>query len=90
MREIPSGGRGKLGRTDFFPRLDLTGSYAVTLTERLRMRLSADFFNVTNNRDVRLPDQDRQTTVEVDNPDFLKPWYYRLPFNMRLGLKLEF
>jgi Carboxypeptidase regulatory-like domain len=88
--EIPAGGRGKLGRTDFFPRLDLTSSYTFTVTERLRMRFSADFFNVTNNRDIRLPDQDRQTTVEVDNPDFLKPIFYRLPFNMRLGLRLDF
>jgi hypothetical protein len=88
--EVPSGGRGKLGRTDFFPRLDLSASYTFSLTERWKLKFTSDFFNVMNNRDVRLPDQNRQLTVGQDNGDFGKPLSYRLPFNMRLGLKLEF
>ena len=36
--------------------------YPFTLSERFMIRFVADFFNVTNNRDVRLPDQNRQTT----------------------------
>jgi len=88
--EIPVGGRGKLGRTDFFTRLDLSASYTWNITERWNMKFTSDFFNVTNNQDVRLPDQRRQLTVGQENVDFLKPLNYRLPFNMRLGLKLEF
>lgn len=88
--EVPTGGRGKLGRTDFFPRLDLSASYAWKLSERWGLKFTSDFFNVTNNQDVRLPDQRRQLTVGQNNVDFLKPLNYRLPFNMRLGLKLEF
>jgi hypothetical protein len=88
--EVPAGGRGKLGRTDFFTRLDLSASYTFSFTERWKLKFSGDFFNVTNNRDVRLPDQNRQLTVGQDNVDYQKPLSYRLPFNMRLGLKLEF
>ena len=88
--EVPAGGRGKLGRTDFFTRLDLSASYVFSITERWKLKFNSDFFNVTNNRDVRLPDQNRQLTVGQNNVDFLKPLSYRLPFNMRLGLKLEF
>ncbi len=88
--EIPVGGRGKLGRTDFFARLDLSASYTWNLTERLNVKFTSDFFNVTNNQNVRLPDQRRQLTVGQENVDFLKPLSYHLPFNMRLGLKVEF
>ncbi len=88
--EVPAGGRGKLGRTEFFTRLDLSASYTWSLNERWKMKFTSDFFNVTNNRDVRLPDQRRQLTAGQDNVDFLKPLFYRLPFNMRLGLKVEF
>ena len=88
--EIPVGGRGKLGRTDFYTRLDLHADYPFKLSERLLFRFVADFFNVTNNRDIRLPDQNRERTGPAPNVDYLKPLLYRLPFNMRLGLKLEF
>jgi hypothetical protein len=96
--EIPVGGRGKLGRTPFFARLDLHADYKFPLTERMRLTLVGDFFNVTNNQKLRLPDMFRESTAGQSNPDFLKPGIaaivltrgYYLPFNMRLGLRLEF
>jgi hypothetical protein len=88
--EIPAGGRGKLGRTAFYTRFDIGTSYTFGFTERWKLKISADFFNITNNRDVRLPDQNRQVSVGADNVDYQKPLSYRLPFNMRLGLKLDF
>lgn len=96
--EIPVGGRGKLGRTPFFARLDLHADYKFSLTERMRLTLVGDFFNVTNNQKLRLPDMFRESTAGQSNPDFLKPGIaaidltrgYYLPFNMRLGLRLEF
>ncbi|HEX5085062.1 MAG TPA: hypothetical protein VFY40_23745, partial [Blastocatellia bacterium] len=96
--EIPVGGRGKLGRTPFFTRLDLHADYKIPLTERWRFTLVGDFFNVTNNQQLRLPDMFRESTANQINPDFLKPGIaatdltrgYYLPFNMRLGLRLEF
>lgn len=96
--EIPVGGRGKLGRTPFYARLDLHADYKIALTERWRVTLVGDFFNVTNNQQLRLPDMFRESTAGQANPDFLKPGIaatdltrgYYLPFNMRLGLRLEF
>lgn len=88
--EVPSGGRGKLGRTPFFSKLDLHADYGYRLTERLTMNIVGDIFNVTNNRALRLPDQNRQQTVGVDNEDFLKPKYYHSPRMLRLGLRFEF
>ncbi len=95
--EVPAGGRGKLGRTPFFTRLDLHADYPFKLSERFSLKLVTDFFNVTNNRAIRLPDQNRQLTVGQENVDFSKPSSagfgtrgYHLPFNMRFGLKLDF
>jgi hypothetical protein len=92
--EIPLGGRGKLGRTPFYGRLDLHADYPFRISERLKFSVVGDFFNVTNNTELRLPDQRRQLSVGNNNVDFLKPssvpYGFYLPFNMRLGLKLEF
>ncbi len=96
--EIPVGGRGKLGRTPFFAKLDLHADYKFSLAEGWRLTLVGDFFNVTNNQKLRLPDMFRESTAGQVNPDFLKPGIvatdltrgYFLPFNMRLGVRLEF
>jgi len=94
--EIPVGGRGKLGRTPFFSQLDLHADYPWVINERARISFIADFFNVTNNRRLRLPDQFRQLDLGANNPDFLQPSIisltsgYHLPFSMRLGARFEF
>ncbi|HEX8071551.1 MAG TPA: TonB-dependent receptor [Pyrinomonadaceae bacterium] len=94
--EIPVGGRGALGRTPFYAQLDLHADYPVRLSERTRLSLIADFFNVTNSRRLRYPDQFRQLDLGEPNPDFLRPSIislnsaYRLPFSMRLGARFEF
>ncbi len=96
--EIPVGGRGKLGRTPFFSTLDLHADYPFQITERAKLSFIADFFNVTNSRKVLLPDQFSQLDLGATNPDFLQPQInlttlsqgFRLPFNMRLGLRFEF
>ena len=88
--EIPSGGRGKLGRTDTYAKLDMHADYPWAINERYKLRFVADFFNVTNSQKIRLPNQNRQLTVGVNNVDFLKPVSFYAPFNMRLGVRLEF
>jgi hypothetical protein len=96
--EIPVGGRGKLGRTPFYAKLDLHADYPFRLSERMKLSVVADFFNVTNNTELRIPDQRKELTLGQDNVDFLKPngtqfnpiQGYYLPFNMRLGVKFEF
>lgn len=88
--EIPVGGRGKLGRTPFYGRLDLHADYPFNFGERVKLTLVGDFFNVTNNQEIRLSNQFRESTAGQLNPDFGKPAIYYAPFNMRLGLKLDF
>ena len=96
--EIPVGGRGKLGRTPFFTTLDMHVDYPWKISEKTKLSFIADFFNVTNSRKVLLPDQFSQLDLGAPNPDFLQPQInlttlsqgYRLPFNMRLGLRFEF
>jgi len=100
--EIPVGGRGKLGRTDTFAKLDVHADLPVSITERLKFKFLADFFNVTNNQAIRFYNQNKQSTFGQDNPDFHKvyggrdglpgasPTGYYAPFSMRLGVRLEF
>ena len=94
--EVPVGGRGKLGRTPFFAQLDLHADYPWVINERARISFIADFFNVTNNRRLRLPDQFRQLDLGENNPDFLQPSIinltsgFHLPFSVRLGARFEF
>jgi serine/threonine protein kinase len=69
--EIPVGGRGKLGRRPFFAQLDLHLNYPWAISERMKLNLIANFFNVTNSQRVRLPDQNRESFLGQLNPDFL-------------------
>jgi hypothetical protein len=87
--EIPVGGRGKLGHTPFFAGLDLHADYPWKVSERMNVNFTAAFFNVTNSREVRLPNQFRESTGGQVNPDFLQPQLFHLPFNMRLGMRLQ-
>jgi carboxypeptidase family protein len=87
--EVPIGGRGKLGRTPFFARLDLHANYPWQISERMKLNFIVDFFNVTNSRKVRLPNQFRESIAGQLNPDFLQPQLFHLPFNMRLGMRFQ-
>ncbi|HSS22602.1 MAG TPA: TonB-dependent receptor [Pyrinomonadaceae bacterium] len=88
--EVPIGGRGSLGRSPFFTQLDMHADYPWQVTERMKLSFIGDFFNVFNSRPVRLVDQNFETSAGVLNPDFNKVSSFRAPFNMRLGLRLEF
>lgn len=88
--EIPSGGRGKLGRTATYTRFDFHVDYPWKTSERTSLKFIADFFNIFNSTKIRLPDQTRQTTVAINNVDFGKPVSFYTPFNLRLGLRFEF
>jgi hypothetical protein len=95
--EVPIGGRGSLGRSPFFTQLDLHADYPWVLSERTKISFVADFFNVFNSRPVRITDQNFEASAGVLNVDFNKPASlattptgFRPPFNMRLGVRLEF
>ncbi len=95
--------RGSLGRTKDFGTVDYHIDYPIRITEGSRLRLAADFFNITNNRTQLRVDQQRQTTVGVLNADFGKPTGtgpsavngntnpgYLRPFYGRFSVKFEF
>jgi hypothetical protein len=92
--EIPIGGRGSQGRTPFDTRFDVHTDYAWGVTEKAKLRFSADFFNIFNTQKVLRPDEnnalDFVAGVNPPNPDFLKPRIYHAPFNLRLGVRFEF
>jgi hypothetical protein len=88
--EIPVGGRGALGRTAWFVRGDIHADYKWAITEKQKLSFVADFFNVANNRRVRRPNEFAQLSGGIPNVDFLAPRAFYLPFNMRLGLRLDF
>jgi len=95
--EIPVGGRGSQGRTPNYGRFDVHTDYSWGVTEKAKLKFIADFFNVFNSQKLRRPDEnaalDFVGTGNPPNPDFLKPRAltgYYLPFNLRLGVRLEF
>jgi len=88
--EIPVGGRGKLGRSSFYTKFDLHADYPIRLSERMKLKLVADFFNITNDRRVFIINQFRESTQGQLNPDFGQPAAFHPPFYMRLGARLEF
>jgi len=87
--EVPVGGRGSLGRTDPYFRFDFHVNYPWHISEKMKLNFVSDFFNIFNSTKVRLPDQRAQLTVGSPNVDFLKPNLFYLPFNMRVGVRLE-
>jgi hypothetical protein len=99
--ENPDGGRGSGGRTPNFGQVDFHADYPIRLTERTKLRLAADLFNVTNQRTQLRVDQTEQIQALVPNLDFLKPTdgtangihqnpAFQRPFYARFGVKFEF
>jgi outer membrane receptor for ferrienterochelin and colicin len=88
--EIPVGGRGALGRTPWFLRVDSHVDYKWAVTEKQRLVFIADFFNITNNRRVRRVNEFAQLSGGIPNVDFLAPRNFHNPFNMRVGMRWEF
>lgn len=99
--EVPVGGRGSEGRTPVTSTIDAHADYTWKMSDRFRMKLVADVFNLWNAR--RLNRIDRfedtgfvsgQAPALAPNVDFLKPNgapnAYQRPLNMRLAVRFEF
>jgi hypothetical protein len=95
--------RGSLGRTSNFGSVDYKFDYPIKVSEKARLHLSADLFNLTSQRTQLRVDQFRQLRFAVGNADFLKPTGigpsavngntnpgYQRPFYARFSVKLEF
>jgi hypothetical protein len=95
--EVPVGGRGALGRTKVLGQVDAHIEYAHALTEKFRLRLGADLFNIANSKTLQMIDQNEDTQFGVANVDFLKPnnlvgrdSAFQRPFYGRFMVKFEF
>ena len=95
--------RGSLGRTQNYGGVDFHADYPVRLTERYKVRLAADLFNLTDQRTLLNVDQNAQRTIGIPNADFSKPFGvgpsavsgntdpgYQRPFYARFGVRFEF
>jgi hypothetical protein len=95
--EIPWGGRGSLGRTPVTGSVDLHAEYAHSVTEKTRVRLGGDFFNIANAKRQLIIDQNADVTFGTPNVDFEKGYQnarsiagYQRPFYARFSVKFEF
>lgn len=95
--EIPQGGRGALGRSPVTGQVDIKAEYAHALTEKTRLRLGADLFNIANSKTLLAIDQNEDLSYLNPNIDFQKPTNYsgrgtafQRPFYARFMVKLEF
>lgn len=94
--EIPLGGRGKLGRTDWSYPIDAHADYTIKLSDRFALKLVGDMFNVFNQKTLLYINQWSQLSGGTPNPDFLQPGTnlfinpYQLPRYTRVAARLEF
>jgi len=88
--EVPLGGRGSLGYTPTDFRLDLHFDYPIRLSERAKIGLVADIFNVTNTQTLMIINQFSESSYQQPNPDFKEPTSWYNPISFRMGLKITF
>jgi hypothetical protein len=93
--------RGSLGREKNWGAVDVHADYPIKLTEKTRIRLGADLFNIANNRTQLRVNEQKQLTVGLLNADFGKPTQslqnantvnpgYQRPFYARFSARFEF
>jgi hypothetical protein len=88
--EVPLGGRGSLGRTPTSFRLDMHFDYPIRLSERAKIGLVGDIFNITNTQTLMLINQFSESSYQQPNPDFKQPTAWYNPISFRMGLKITF
>src|SRR5262249_52545330 len=89
--EVPEGPRGAYGRTPWQNYLDIHTDYRLPIrTERYKVKVGCDVFNVLNRRTAVTLDQKFELDGAVPNQDFLKPTYYHRPAFARFSVRLEF
>ncbi len=87
--EIPTGGRGALGKTRVAGTMDLHLDYPWKITERFTLRGAIDAFNIFNAERITNVDQFATLGGGGINPDFLTPLNFQTPFNTRFSLRFE-
>lgn len=89
--EVPLGGRGSQGRTPWQNYVNAHTDYRIPLaTEKIRLKVAADLFNIFNRQTTVAVDQFLNLSGGIANADFLKATSYHRPFYGRFSLRLEF
>ena len=90
--EVPIFGRGDLGRAPVTGTVDVHIEYPWKITEKMRLRLAFDAFNIANTKRSTLLNQNVDLAFGVLNSDFTKPLttFFVPPFQSRASIKLQF
>ncbi len=88
--EVPKGARGAFGRTPWQNYFDLRMDYQHPISERVRLKVGGNVFNLFNRRTVTAIDQNIETAPSVNNPDFLLPLRVHRPMYASFNARLEF
>ncbi len=91
--EIPLGGRGSMGRTPFTGVVNVHADRPFKVTEKSQLHLTADLFNLTNNKQITRYDEFYQISGTTSlNPDFdkVRAWQYQRPFYARFSFRWVF
>jgi len=97
--EVPIGGRGSEGRTPTTGTVDFHGEYPIRLTEKMRLHVGVDLFNIGFAKRQQYVNQNIDLGFGTVNQDFLKPANqvsvrandaFQSPFVARLFAKFEF
>jgi hypothetical protein len=97
--EVPIGGRGSEGRTPTTGTVDFHGEYPIRLTEKMRLHVGVDLFNIGFAKRQQYVNQNIDLGFGTVNQDFLKPVNqisvrandaFQSPFVARLFAKFEF
>lgn len=97
--EVPIGGRGALGRTPTTGTVDFHGDYPIRITEKGRLHLGVDLFNIGFAKRIQFINQNQDLGFGTPNADFLKPANqvgtlandaFQSPFVARVFVKFEF
>jgi hypothetical protein len=101
--EVPIFGRGDLGRAPVTGTVDAHAEYPLKITERLKLNLGIDLFNIANTKRALLENQFVDLSFGTLSPDFKKPGNgtthsypdrlvggFVAPFSARALARLEF
>ncbi len=92
--EVPVNGRGSLGRLPTTGSVDIHVAYPFRVTERMKLKLGMDLFNIANSRRQLRIDEFEDASFGVRNLDFKKPVGrtsgFQRPFYARAMVRLEF
>jgi hypothetical protein len=97
--EVPIGGRGSQGRTEVDGSVDIHADYPFKTSEKTRLRLGMDLFNIANARRELRVDQNIDLGFGIPNSDFLAPYggtvqsrttTFQRPFYARAMIRFEF